>query len=89
MAHIIRVRGDGGPDLSLRRGALEQMDEDTKLPFKKLDEADGSLPYHNRSNPVEIETVLDLSKNVFRRAFGRLSRAGKVIKTPQGLLKES
>lgn len=88
-ARVIRVREDGKLDLSPRRRAFEQMDEDAELLLKKLDEAGGSLPYHDRSNPAEIEAALGLSKNAFKRALGCLLKAGKVVKTPQGLLKKS
>lgn len=88
-ARVIRVREDGKLDLSPRRRAFEQMDEDAELLLKKLDEAGGSLPYHDRSNPAEIEAALGLSKNAFKRAFGRLLKVGKVVKTPQGILKKS
>ena len=88
-ARVIRVREDGKLDLSPRRRAFEQMDEDAELLLKKLDEAGGKLPYHDRSNPAEIEAALGLSKNAFKRALGRLLKAGKVVKTPQGLLKKS
>lgn len=88
-ARVIRVREDGKLDLSPRRRAFEQMDEDAELLLKKLDEAGGSLPYHDRSNPAEIEAALGLSKNAFKRALGRLLKAGKVGKTPQGILKKS
>ena len=88
-ARVIRVREDGKLDLSPRRRAFEQMDEDAELLLKKLDEAGGSLPYHDRSNPAEIEAALGLSKNAFKRALGRLLKAGKVVKTPQGILKKS
>ena len=88
-ARVTRVREDGKLDLSPRRRAFLQMDEDAELLFQKLDEAGGSLPYHDRSNPAEIEAALGLSKNAFKRALGRLLKAKKVAKTSQGIRKKS
>ena len=84
-ARVIRIREDGKLDLSPRRRAFEQMDDDAELLLKKLAAAGGELPFHDRSNPAEIEAAFGLSKSAFKRALGKLLKAGKVVKTQQGI----
>ena len=84
-ARVIRIREDGKLDLSPRRRAFEQMDEDAELLLKKLAAAGGSLPFHDRSEPAEIEAAFGISKSAFKRALGRLLKAGKIVKTQQGI----
>ena len=84
-ARVIRIREDGKLDLSPRRRAFGQMDDDAELLLKKLAAAGGELPFHDRSEPAEIEAAFGLSKSAFKRALGKLLKAGKVVKTQQGI----
>ena len=61
------------------------MDDDAELLLKKLAAAGGELPFHDRSDPAEIEAAFGLSKGAFKRALGKLLKAGKVVKTQQGI----
>lgn len=72
IARVIRKRDDGKIDLSLRREIKVQMGDDAKMIMRKLQENDGSLPFHDKSNPEDIKRHFGLSKNAFKRAIGKL-----------------
>lgn len=77
-ARVLRVREDGKLDLSPRRKAFLQMDDDAALLIKKLEQAGGSLPYGDKSAPEDLKKAFGLSKNAFKRAAGHLLREGKI-----------
>lgn len=77
-ARVIRVREDGKLDLSLREKAYKQMDEDAVKILEKLIKGGGVLRLHDKSSPEEIKAQLNISKNAFKRAVGRLLKDGKI-----------
>lgn len=77
-ARVIKVKEDGKLDLSPREKAYVQMDEDSKLVMKVLDEFDGVLPFNDKASPELIKKEFHLSKNAFKRAVGHLLKEGKV-----------
>lgn len=80
-ARIIQVREDGKLDLSVRRKAYEQMDDDADAIYKLIESYDGVLPFTDKATPEVIKLHTGMSKNEFKRAIGRLMKEGKVIKT--------
>lgn len=84
-ARVIDVREDGKLTLSLRDRAYVQMDSDAELIINKLKEADGFLPYNDSSSAEDIKAFFSISKNAFKRAIGRLYKAGTIIITEQGI----
>lgn len=84
-ARVISVREDGKLNLSLREKSYIQMDQDTEIILNKLKEADGFLPYHDKSDPEDLKRVFQLSKNAFKRAIGRLYKAGIIHITEEGI----
>ena len=84
-ARIISVREDGKLTLSLREKAYMQMDKDTGMLLDKLKAANGFLPYHDKTDSEVIKTELQISKNAFKRAIGRLYKAGDIIITDEGI----
>lgn len=84
-ARVLEVREDGKLTLSLREKAYVQMDTDTVMIMTKLKESGGFLPYHDKSNPEEIEAEFQLSKNAFKRAIGRLYKAGTITIAVDGI----
>ena len=65
-------------DLSPRRKAYMQMDEDARLVLKVIDEFDGVLPFNDKARPETIEREFQMSKNAFKRAVGRLLKENKI-----------
>jgi predicted RNA-binding protein (virulence factor B family) len=77
-ARVIQVKEDGKLDLSLREKSYLQLDTDAEDIFKKLTEAGGFLPYHDKTDSEVIKSQLNLSKNAFKRAIGRLLKEGRI-----------
>lgn len=77
-ARVVKVREDGKLDLSPREKAYLQMDMDSRLVLKVIDEFDGVLPFNDKASPETIKREFHLSKNAFKRAVGRLLKEGKI-----------
>lgn len=77
-ARVLKVREDGKLDLSPREKAYLQMDADSQLVLKVIDEFDGVLPFNDKASPETIKREFHLSKNAFKRAVGRLLKEGRI-----------
>ena len=77
-ARVTRVHADGKMDLSVRKKAFQQMDEDAQHVLDRIRELGGSLPFTDKADPERIKTELGLSKNAFKRAVGRLLKEQKI-----------
>lgn len=77
-ARVTRVHEDGKMDLSLRKKAFLQMDEDAGKVLERIKENGGSLPFTDKADPELIKRELGLSKNAFKRAVGRLLKEQKI-----------
>lgn len=85
---ILNVREDGKMDLSIRRLAYLQMDEDSQEILKRLEELNGELPFTDKASPERIRQEFGMSKNEFKRAVGRLLKEGKIEITEQTIRKK-
>lgn len=84
-ARVINVREDGKLNLSLREKTHLQMDTDSEIIVTKLKASGGFLPFHDASDPEEIKLEFKLSKNAFKRAIGKLYKAGIITITDTGI----
>lgn len=84
-ARVTNVREDGKLNLSVREKTFIQMDADSAFIYEKLTDANGFLPYHDKSDPEEIKKVFGLSKNAFKRAIGRLFKEHKITIEKDGI----
>jgi predicted RNA-binding protein (virulence factor B family) len=84
-ARVISVREDGKLTLSLREKAHVQMDSDAAMILTKLTAAGGFLPFNDASTPESIKEEFKLSKNSFKRAIGKLYKAGTITITDDGI----
>jgi predicted RNA-binding protein (virulence factor B family) len=84
-ARVINVREDGKLTLSLREKAHVQMDTDADLILAKLQTAEGYLPFNDDSDPEKIKAEFKISKNAFKRAIGKLYKAGNIQITDDGI----
>jgi len=84
-ARVIQVKEDGKLDLSVREKSYVQMDSDSELIFKKLQDASGFLPYHDKTDSEIIKDQFNLSKNAFKRAIGRLFKEGRIVISDEGI----
>lgn len=72
------VKPDGKLELSLRKAAHLQMEEDARIIMDALEAHDGQLPLHDKSSPEAIKESLNMSKAAFKRAIGRLMKEGVI-----------
>ncbi|MBP5154573.1 MAG: S1 RNA-binding domain-containing protein [Lachnospiraceae bacterium] len=77
-ARVIRVRPDGRLNLSPRRKAYAQMDDDAAVILEHLAKTGGILGVGDKSDAELIRTELSLSKSAFKRAAGRLLKEGRI-----------
>ncbi len=80
---IAKIRPDGKIDLSLtapKGGSHEQIGQQI---LGLLEAGDGKLDLGDRSDPKLIHERLGCSKKEFKRALGKLYKAGKVIPGPR------
>lgn len=77
-ARVVKVREDGKLDLSPREKSYLQMDADSQMVLKMIDQCGGVLPFNDKASPEVIKDKFHLSKNAFKRAVGRLLKEGKI-----------
>lgn len=82
---VVLVHDDGKLDLSLREKAYLQLDDDSAIIYEKLKNANGFLPFHDKSEAEAIKQEFNLSKNAFKRAIGHLMKEGKLTITDTGI----
>ncbi len=89
-ARVSNVLKDGKLDLSLRKKAYKQMDDDVAVVLNLLKGRGGFLPLNDKSSPEDIKKITHLSKNAFKRAVGRLLKEDALIIEETGIkLKEA
>lgn len=75
---VRRVRPDNRVDVGLsRRGFVGRQDEQSVV-LEALEQAGGTLPLSDRSDPEQIEKLVGLSKKAFKRAVGGLYKAKRI-----------
>jgi predicted RNA-binding protein (virulence factor B family) len=74
VAYIAEVRPDGNLDLSLDRSGYSRVKPLSEQILQALEEAGGSLPFHDKSTPEEIREKFHVSKKAFKQALGALYR---------------
>lgn len=84
-ARVTSVREDGKLNLSLREKSHVQMDSDSDMIMTKLKASGGFLPFHDSSSPEDIKKEFRISKNAFKRAIGKLYKAGNISITDDGI----
>ena len=77
-ARVLRARDDGKLDLSGRKKAYAQMDDDAAKVLAVIKSYDGELPFTDKASPEQIKSELGLSKAAFKRAVGRLLKEEKI-----------
>ena len=83
--YIKKVRDDGKLDISLQPVGVAGIDSAKETVLQKLSEADGYLPYHDKSDPEAIEQAFGLSKKAFKRAIGGLYKDKQITLEDGGI----
>ncbi len=76
--YIKKIRPDNKIDLSLTKQGYKAVEDVTQDLFERLKNAGGFLPYHDKSDPVDIQREFKMSKKVFKKAIGGLFRQGLI-----------
>lgn len=82
---VTDVREDGKLNLSIRKKAYQQMDDDSRALYEALEKNDGFLPYNDKSDPEVIKSVFGMSKRAFKRALGRLLKEERIVQEDNGI----
>lgn len=85
---ITKVRDDKKVDLSFRKSAVNQIDEDMLSILAKMAKNGGSLPYNDKTDPEIIKREFKMSKRGFKRAIGRLYKEGEIELIEEGIIKK-
>lgn len=87
-ARVEKVKPDGKLDLTLRKKAYEQMDEDAERLMELIEMCGGALPFTDKADPQLIMEETGLSKNAFKRAVGRLYKERKIVITDTQIMRK-
>ncbi|MCI8294041.1 MAG: S1 RNA-binding domain-containing protein [Hespellia sp.] len=77
-ARVTEVRADGKLNLSLREKIPQQMEKDAEKILRVMEKYEGRLPFTDKAKPEIIQREFGMSKAAFKRAVGRLLKAGKI-----------
>ncbi len=83
---VKQVRPDGKLDISLRKAGLENLEQGAQQILDELHANGGSLPIHDKSDPEEIQSVLQMSKKSFKRSVGILYKKKLIKLSKNGIL---
>lgn len=86
-ARVVSVKEDGKLDLSIREKAYMQIGGDAEKVMSVIESFDGALPFNDKASPEVIRREMQMSKNEFKRAVGRLLKEGRVRITEKAILK--
>ncbi len=78
-ARVAGVKEDGKLDLSLREKAYLQIGTDADKIMGIIESYGGVLPFNDKADPETIRQEMQMSKNEFKRAIGRLLKEEKVV----------
>ncbi|MEQ9468418.1 MAG: S1-like domain-containing RNA-binding protein [Ekhidna sp.] len=70
--YVKTIRKDGKIDVSLRKEGLENLELGAQQILDELKKNEGYLPLHDKSDPEEIQSLLQMSKKNFKRSVGIL-----------------
>ncbi len=82
---VKKIREDGKLELSMRKSAHLQIEDDVRRIIETLTLHEGRLNLHDKSSPEEINEQLGMSKAAFKRAIGRLMKEGAIELTSEGI----
>lgn len=82
---VRKIRADGKIDCTLSLGTRSDLDEAKAAVMKALHEHEGFLPLHDKSPPEQVQSLLGLSKKLFKKGVGGLYKAGLIELTSNGI----
>ena len=82
---VIKMREDGKIDLAMRNEIPYQIDEDSEMIFRRLEQSGGSFPFTDKADKELIKENFGISKNAFKRAIGHLLKDGRIEMDEEGI----
>jgi predicted RNA-binding protein (virulence factor B family) len=82
---IKTIREDGKIDVAPGEAGYARVEDATQKVLRLLEENNGYLPYHDKSDPDEIHDFFGMSKKTFKMTTGGLYKAGKIEFTKTGI----
>lgn len=77
-ARVINIKEDGKMDISLREDSYKEIESDSDIIMKILEEYSNVLPFTEKASSEVILRETGLSKNAFKRAVGHLYKERKI-----------
>ncbi len=82
---IKKIRPDNKIDLVLGKPGFDKVEDEGGKILRLLQENDGYLPYHDKSDPEEIYKFFGMSKKTFKMTTGNLYKQHKIEFTKTGI----
>jgi predicted RNA-binding protein (virulence factor B family) len=85
--YIKTIRPDNKIDLVLGQPGYKRVEGEAEKILRLLEENNGYLPFHDKSDPEEIYSFFGMSKKAFKMTTGKLYKERKIIFTQTGIKK--
>ncbi len=82
---IKTIRPDNKIDVVLGKPGFQKVEDESGKILRLLQENDGYLPYHDKSEPQEIYDFFGMSKKTFKMTTGTLYKQQKIAFTKSGI----
>lgn len=82
---IKQIREDGKIDVALGKPGYNKVEDEAAKILRLLNEHNGYLPYHDKSEPEAIYNFFGMSKKVFKMTVGKLYKEKKIELTQTGI----
>ncbi|MBH2003479.1 MAG: RNA-binding protein [Sphingobacteriia bacterium] len=82
---IKKIRPDNKIDLVLGKPGFDKVEDEGEKILRLLQENNGYLPYHDKSDPEDIYAFFGMSKKTFKMTTGNLYKQHKIAFTKTGI----
>jgi uncharacterized protein len=82
---IKQIREDGKIDVAIGKVGYNKVEDEAGKILRLLEENNGYLPYHDKSEPEAIYHFFGMSKKVFKMTVGKLYKERKIELTKTGM----
>ena len=83
--YIKQVHANGNIDLRRDPAGHERAGSYSEVIMEQLEQAGGSLPFHDKSPPESIRETFDMSKKAFKQAIGALYKQRRIVISKEGI----
>jgi predicted RNA-binding protein (virulence factor B family) len=84
---IKTIREDGKIDVAIGKQGYQRVEDEAEKILRLLDNNNGYLPYHDKSDPEVIYNFFGMSKKAFKMTIGKLYKEKKIELTKTGIKK--